>query len=1725
MLARDLAPSPLARLLLELADRHADGSFDVGGRRFVLHRGSVATISAGDRDEDLGQFLVRAGLLDAGASLDLERKARELNSTLSDVVVRERIVRLEKLLEAERAFFLDRFVRSIAIAESEKSEPPPFVNGKLVGDSHTTYPLVPLMLDAFTKLAAQFEAAYVGERADHRVELLASPFQTLILDWFGHSINVDGTPIASLLSRDPSTAPRIAALVRVGVARLVHTESEAPAPPPRPNTLAPSDAPPREVTRSYPPSSAPERLSSIPPPRAADVVLGPGDGDSTSVDASEIATALKAYSYSEPAFEDPLDVVEASIRRLEQAGAEGALRAVEWKVAAELWQTRYLSVEEASRALREAAAADPKDKVALVEAARLCASLGDTRLACAYARSAASVSRSDTDREIALSTLAHYARLLGDSDAAITALRSATTAEDASARVFEELADLLVAAGEHGEAAECVRAAGDRVSETEPARARCLYTYAATLSAPTDEHIRAMVRFYERGELHEAALSYMATVARGTESADQARQLRLDAAGMAESLARPDLASELLTEAFDAEPHLEFVYEPLVADLEAAEAHEDLVAMIEDIAASTEDGRDAWLKRVETQGRVSTSIGPYEAAAQKLRRAQRGRDPVLARDAYALRAELAKSARTKSRALTGLARTLALLGDAEGAAVHAHSALDVDAHNADAARVLLQTFRSMPPDAAHRALDAARTALGDSRDLFRFLIETAQRAGDAESMRRSVDAWCEVEPTFPEALKLRFQVAREGDDVERLRLATLGILTERAITTHTATLVSDALARLVALAAPDVALQLGLFALDRLGADKRPLLDAVTALAAESDDKHAAIRAFERALGPALAEERVPWLARIARLHREQGDVAAEARTHLRILTTSIYDPSALTRLAEIYASTGQGEKLLAVLGLMLEATEDREKRMQILLDLAAAANAVARDSERAKQYIDSLFQEAGGDAVWSLRAAGALVAIGAPAVAVERLVTLAETQPNESSPRLLERAIAIAELAAGDGALALRTAGRALAIAPRHAPLLLRFERLALAHKELDLADSVYGDLVKAAYGPQTRRALFYRSARFFERAHDLRRAQTSYSAAFNEAPSAGAVFNSIERLSHSLLEFAPLTDSLMVLADRSPHPDTQSKFRRRAADVFTQHLRDPMRAFDVLMRNWEASPNADREREARNALAAVLKKDPAEGEAARARFVAALEQQANEAWDGEAKGRWLLGVARVTAVEETGAEKTRAAVEKARTAFLESPVEPDSEAAFLCDAAEILAAWPSERAEARRLVGDALFRAPRHERALALATELSVPTPSLAPGADAPVSRAPTLTPTPDVIDGIEAAFATITTPSERPETFGLGVPVSPHLAISPSHVRDVMASGDNDRAVRLAEELSIDPTRAHEASRLLQAVVVRDPSRTDALRGLYHLSRGRGANAEADMLAGFVSLFDSNVSRPSASIASEVDADLHAALAADVHARAFAKVWTTVWESALHLYRKPLQAYHVFGTDRITHLVQNPVAQAFFGAARTLDATDVPLFGRRMGAGELIIARTAPPSVIIGPTLDGDEPELMFRFGRALTLARPSHLLIATLDDAEGRALTSAVAAAFGPPSNAAPKDAKTTALAAELWRIMPPRAQRELRDQLAAISEPLEYDAARMAVFAQAARAGLLASGDSHAAALALRPIDPVLQSADLSTESGWIAACQRSHVLRELVRFALSPAWLSAIAVR
>ena len=84
-----LVPGPIARTLLELAERGASGEIAIGGRKLVLHEGQVIGVLPAPGDEPLDTFLVKAGRLDdAGAEfVDALQLAQFINDALRRIRV------------------------------------------------------------------------------------------------------------------------------------------------------------------------------------------------------------------------------------------------------------------------------------------------------------------------------------------------------------------------------------------------------------------------------------------------------------------------------------------------------------------------------------------------------------------------------------------------------------------------------------------------------------------------------------------------------------------------------------------------------------------------------------------------------------------------------------------------------------------------------------------------------------------------------------------------------------------------------------------------------------------------------------------------------------------------------------------------------------------------------------------------------------------------------------------------------------------------------------------------------------------------------------------------------------------------------------------------------------------------------------------------------------------------------------------------------------------------------------------------------------------------------------------------------------------------------------------------------------------------------------------------------------------------------------------------------
>jgi len=352
----------------------------------------------------------------------------------------------------------------------------------------------------------------------------------------------------------------------------------------------------------------------------------------------------------------------------------------------------------------------------------------------------------------------------------------------------------------------------------------------------------------------------------------------------------------------------------------------------------------------------------------------------------------------------------------------------------------------------------------------------------------------------------------------------------------------------------------------------------------------------------------------------------------------------------------------------------------------------------------------------------------------------------------------------------------------------------------------------------------------------------------------------------------------------------------------------------------------------------------------------------------------------------------------------------------------------------------------------------------------------------------------------------------------------LRRAFESNDEAAAEQLAHAFADDPARIFEAAHVLRVFVRRDPTRVRALRALHHLAKRRSSIAEAEVTGEILATFDPEyrMDRPpryleDAMSPKEVGAALH-----DGATLPWIATFALVWEAALPEYRRSLAAYSVAGTDRVIPQTPTPLGRAWAAAAWLLEAAGTNLYLRRSGSAEIFAAATQPPCVIAGAAVSEPEVVLRFRLARALTLAQPGHVLLATLTPPEAATLTASVRAAFGPPGEE--KIERTAAgLAATLWQAMPSRAQQKARDLLARAEMPLEYGAARAAVELASLKAGLFVCGSVRTALESYVAEDPELAPAGLRAEGAYLAACRTSRPFAGIIRFALSDTFLSARA--
>jgi hypothetical protein len=230
----------------------------------------------------------------------------------------------------------------------------------------------------------------------------------------------------------------------------------------------------------------------------------------------------------------------------------------------------------------------------------------------------------------------------------------------------------------------------------------------------------------------------------------------------------------------------------------------------------------------------------------------------------------------------------------------------------------------------------------------------------------------------------------------------------------------------------------------------------------------------------------------------------------------------------------------------------------------------------------------------------------------------------------------------------------------------------------------------------------------------------------------------------------------------------------------------------------------------------------------------------------------------------------------------------------------------------------------------------------------------------------------------------------------------------------------------------------------------------------------------------------------------------AHALAEVFSALYEGLPQSELVDLAALGVAADSRISPVGGDPTAEIFTDCARLLGNRRTALYLKDDPTltRPLVMAR-APTAVVISPPLATlPAAELRFHLGRALWFTRPEHAVAVALPRERLNGLFMSAVRAFHPhhaEAGGGNEDAQ------RLRRDLPYKVVRRLAEIFQREADTTFSSARwRRGVEYSAARAGLLVSGDFRAAARVLR---------DEGDDEG----------LRELARFALSPAYLTLIS--
>ena len=456
--------------------------------------------------------------------------------------------------------------------------------------------------------------------------------------------------------------------------------------------------------------------------------------------------------------------------------------------------------------------------------------------------------------------------------------------------------------------------------------------------------------------------------------------------------------------------------------------------------------------------------------------------------------------------------------------------------------------------------------------------------------------------------RARVERALLGNDGVRLADTLAWLLSQPQSLAPAADVIARAIERLAELT-PARAGALARRALDVLGPRDPALRAAALAVADKVGERGLGIAAIERWLATgSLGGERGPVLLDLARRRKLAGDADGAAHALSRALAEGA---TALDVLPEVDAAlptrTSDGEiALLQARAEVLSALPEADHRGTAtawrelgaaLWDLASDRTGALRAWERAA----ALDGERGAE-----NFASDLLAFAGESLALDRLVEHARRRgdtPEAARYYGLAAAIALGTQRLSE---AFAHARATLEIDPTRSDAIAVAERAA-SDGELDALDGLYDRLATAALGCFGERAVRYRAARQFEKRGHTTRALRHAVGAFEAVPSEGVAFVTLARLADKAEQRSEMVRAIERVAERSASPEHGAAWLRRAALFADDSEEGRRQRVDVLLRALSVRFDTDLVDSLAIAMAALVREQPAERDAAELRFARA--------------------------------------------------------------------------------------------------------------------------------------------------------------------------------------------------------------------------------------------------------------------------------------------------------------------------------------------------------------------------------------------------------------------------------------------------------------------------------------------------------------------------------------